>query len=56
MSPEPSYEIFHDRWEHRTALDNWYEYRLSAVVMMKQVRDQVRLTENLLQNGHLKAA
>ena len=51
-----SYEVFRERWEHRAALDNWYEYRLSAVVMMKQVRDQVRQTESLFQDDRLKAA
>lgn len=37
-----SYEAFRNRWAHRDGQMNWPEYRLSAIVMMKQIRDQVR--------------
>lgn len=37
-----AYEAFRARWEHRRAAENWHEYRLSAVVMMKQVRAHVQ--------------
>ena len=36
-----AYETFRLRWEHRHVSGNWLEYRLSAVVMMKQVRAHV---------------
>lgn len=37
-----SYQSFADRWLHRDGMANWPEYRLSAIVMMKQVRSHVR--------------
>lgn len=51
-----AYDAFCERWEHRTALNHWYEYRLSAVVMMKQVRDHVRNAEDLTIARFSKAA
>lgn len=39
-----AYGGFRRRWAHRDGLTNWPEYRLSAIVMMKQVRDHVRAT------------
>ena len=40
-----AYDTFRARWVHREALENWHEYRLSAVVMMKQVRTLVQQAE-----------
>ena len=40
-----AYDTFRDRWVHRDAAGNWHEYRLSAIVMMKHVRDQVQRAE-----------
>ncbi|WP_174291241.1 hypothetical protein [Sphingomonas bacterium] len=40
-----AYEAFRIRWVHRDGIENWYEYRLSAVVMMKQVRALVQQAE-----------
>ena len=42
-----AYEAFRARWVHRDGIENWYEYRLSAVVMMKQVRALVQHAERL---------
>ena len=39
---ERAYQTFTNRWAHREAAHHWPEYRLSAIVMMKQVRDHVR--------------
>lgn len=39
---QQSYHTFTTRWADRDGMSNWPEYRLSAIVMMKQVRDQVR--------------
>lgn len=35
------YDDFGMRWAHRDIVDNWQEYRLSANLMMKQVRDHI---------------
>ncbi len=42
---ERAYEEFRQRWAHRDAVGNWAEYRLSAIRMMKQVRNQVQAAE-----------
>ncbi|WP_374944523.1 hypothetical protein [Sphingomonas sp.] len=42
ISLEQTYRTFTSRWAHRDGMLNWPEYRLSAIVMMKQIRDQVR--------------
>lgn len=39
-----AYRGFRRRWAHRDGRTNWPEYRLSAIVMMKQMRDHVRAT------------
>lgn len=39
---EQTYRAFTERWRHRDGIANWPEYRLSAIVMMKQVRNHVR--------------
>lgn len=46
---QAAYEKFRARWVHRDGIDHWQEYRLSAVVMMKQVRAVVQNAEAL---GH----
>ena len=40
-----AYDEFRARWAHREALANWPEYRLSAIRMMKLVRNQVQQAE-----------
>ena len=42
---QAAYESFRIRWVHRDDTDYWHEYRLSAVVMMKQVRSLVQDAE-----------
>lgn len=44
---ERSYQSFTDRWRHRDGISNWPEYRLSAIMMMKQVRNHVRAAAQL---------
>lgn len=39
---QSAYEAFRLRWAHRHAAESWHEYRLSAVVMMKKVRNHVQ--------------
>ena len=39
-----SYERFRMRWSHRDARLNWPEYRLSAMQMVKHVRDHIHST------------
>ena len=39
---QQTYRAFTDRWRHRDGISNWPEYRLSAIVMMKQVRNHIR--------------
>ena len=51
-----AYETYRARWVHRRAAVNWCEYRLSAIVMMKQVRDVVQQAELLRINGISVAA
>ena len=41
------YAAFRDRWARRQAMENWHEYRLSAIVMMKQVRAGMQAAEQL---------
>jgi hypothetical protein len=45
-----SYEKFRARWVHREATQNWPEYRLSCVVMMKQFRDHLTNAEQARQD------
>ncbi|GEM_PF-1368587 len=40
-----AYETFRARWAQRENVDHWAEYRLSAVVMMKQIRALVQQAE-----------
>jgi hypothetical protein len=40
-----SYDAFRDRWAQRDAVGNWPEYRLSAIVMMKQIRNHIRVAD-----------
>lgn len=47
VSLREAYDGFRARWAHRHAADHWHEYRLSAVVMMKQVRSHVEQAESL---------
>ena len=46
-----AYEAFRARWIHRDGIEHWYEYRLSAVVMMKQVRSHVQQAETVRTAG-----
>lgn len=39
---QQAYRTFTARWAHRDGGLNWPEYRLSAIVMMKQIRNHVR--------------
>jgi hypothetical protein len=41
-----SYDAFRDRWAHRDAVGNWPEYRLSAIVMMKQIRNHIQAADD----------
>ncbi|RYF11925.1 MAG: hypothetical protein EOO77_18405 [Oxalobacteraceae bacterium] len=50
-----SYEAFRARWAHRHALDHWPEYRLSAVHMMKRIRDDVVFSNTLHRTGIVPA-
>lgn len=47
LALERSYQSFTDRWQHRDGISNWPEYRLSAIMMMKQVRNHVRAAAQL---------
>jgi hypothetical protein len=40
-----AYDSFRCRWAQRAAVEHWHEYRLSAIVMMKQVRNRVQQAE-----------
>lgn len=51
-----SYETFRGRWLERVALDNWAEYRLSAILMMKRVRDEILLSAKVAAADHGEAA
>lgn len=51
-----AYDAFRARWAHRHAMDNWHEYRLSAVVMMKQVRSHIQSAERQRPDGDAFAA
>ena len=44
-SLEQAYQSFRARWVYRDGIEHWYEYRLSAIVMMKQVRALVQQAE-----------
>ena len=47
VSLHAAYDAFRSRWAHRHAVEHWPEYRLSAIVMMKQVRNHVQHAERL---------
>lgn len=40
-----AYDAFCERWVYRDGIEHWHEYRLSVVVMMKQVRSLVQSAE-----------
>ena len=53
-----SYETFRMRWSHRDARVNWPEYRLSAMQIVKYVRDHIHsatTAEKIWANGTLRA-
>lgn len=43
-----AYDAFRARWVGRNPLANWPEYRLSAMLMIKQLRQQVILSRDWL--------
>ncbi len=45
-----SYEAFRMRWSHRDTRENWPEYRLSAMQMVKKVRSHVHSAAALEQS------
>ncbi|MEG3124429.1 hypothetical protein [Sphingomonas sp. GB1N7] len=49
------YDDFRRRWIDREIVGNWHEYRLSAIVMMKQVRNHVQNAQ-ALRAGYLRLA
>lgn len=51
-----AYDDFRLRWADRSAAEHWPEYRLSAIVMMKHVRNSVRRAEQLRARHHDLAA
>ena len=51
-----AYDAFTARWTHRDGTLNWPEYRLSAIVMMKRIRDQVRAASTLSDDAEPPAA
>ena len=50
-----AYDAFTARWVHRDGTLNWPEYRLSAIVMMKRIRDQVRAASTLTSDAEPSA-
>ena len=51
-----TYQSFGVRWMRRDCIAHWHEYRLSAVVMMKQVRKLVQDAEAAKQDASADAA
>ncbi|WP_010162386.1 hypothetical protein [Sphingomonas sp. PAMC 26617] len=44
---ESAYQRFRERWIYRQVPDNWSEYRLSAQVMMKQIKTAIDKSASL---------
>ena len=46
-SMRETYDAFHTHWVERQVLENWAEYRLSAIVTMKRIRNDVVASREL---------